>query len=110
MMFSFRNINSEFFKLCGILLLIIILLRMISAEMTVRMYPGKKADKLLITLMLPRGLASAVLATLPVSAGVPGTESFAGITFGVIIVSNIILTIGMYFCGTCNQTVENQVS
>ncbi|MDD2852731.1 MAG: hypothetical protein PHY09_12645 [Desulfuromonadaceae bacterium] len=45
------------------------------------------------------GLASAVLATLPAAAGVSGTESFVTITFGVIIVTNILLTIGMFFIG-----------
>jgi len=103
MMFSFRDINIEFLKLCGAMLLIIILLRMISTEITVRVYPEKQSERLLITLMLPRGLASAVLATLPAAAGVPQTEGFAGITFGVIIVTNILLTVGMYFTGTSNH-------
>lgn len=99
MMFSFREINAEFFKLCGALVLVIVLLRILCTEITVRIYPEKQVDRFLIMLMLPRGLASAVLATLPSAAGVSGTENFVGITFGVIIVSNVLLTLGMFFNG-----------
>ena len=99
MMFSFNSINAEFMTLCGIMLLIIILLRIICTEITVRIYPEKRADRFLIMLMMPRGLASAVLATLPAAAGVAGTESFVTVTFGVIIITNIFLTIGLFFIG-----------
>jgi len=97
MMFSFKSLTTEFMTLCGIMLLIIILLRMICTEITVRLYPEKKKDRFLIMLMMPRGLASAVLATLPAAAGVLGTESFVAVTFGVIIITNILLTVGLFF-------------
>ncbi len=100
MMFTFREINTEFLTICGVMVLIIILLRMICTEITVRVYPEKKSERFLIMLMMPRGLASAVLATLPAAAGVAGTDNFVGITFGVIIISNILLTIGMFFIGS----------
>lgn len=108
MMFSFKDVNREFMTLCGIMLLIIILLRIICTEITVRIYPDKKKERFLITLMMPRGLASAVLATLPAAAGVAGTESFVTVTFGVIIVSNILLTIGMFFIGSNGSSVAEE--
>lgn len=103
MMFSFNELNEEFLALCGVMLLIIILLRMISAEITIRIYPEKKNERFMIMLMMPRGLASAVLATLPGAAGVAGTENFVGITFGVIIVTNVLMTVGMFFAGAGNN-------
>lgn len=97
MIFSFKSLTTEFMTLCGIMLLIIILLRIICTEITVRVYPEKQKDRFLIMLMMPRGLASAVLATLPAAAGVAGTESFVAVTFGVIIITSILLTVGLFF-------------
>lgn len=110
MMFSFKDVNKEFMTLCGIMLLIIILLRIICTEFTVRIYPEKKKERFLITLMMPRGLASAVLATLPAAAGVAGTESFVTVTFGVIIATNALLTIGMFFIGTNGASIAEDTS
>jgi len=109
MMFSFKNLSAEFMTHCFVMLLIIILIRIICTEITIRVYPEKKQDRFLIMLMMPRGLASAVLATLPAAAGVAGTESFVTITFGVIIVTNILLTIGMFFTGSGNGDSSEEV-
>lgn len=110
MMFSFKSLNTDFMTLCGIMLLIIILLRIICTEITVRVYPDKRQDRFLIMLMMPRGLASAVLATLPAAAGVAGTESFVAVTFGVIIVTNIMLTVGLFFIGAkSNKNITEEL-
>ncbi len=108
MMFSFKKVNAEFMTLCGVMVLIIILLRIICTEITIRVYPDKKQDSFLIKLMMPRGLASAVLATLPVAAGVAGTEDLVTITFGVIIATNVLLTIGMFFVGAGNGNTKEE--
>ena len=97
MLFTFKDFGSEFMTFCFVMLLIIILLRIICTEITVRIYPDKKPERYMIMLMMPRGLASAVLATLPAAAGVAGTQSFVSITFAVIIATNILLTLGMSF-------------
>jgi len=99
MMFSFRELNAEFLTMSGVVLLIIILFRIISTEITTRVYPEKKAEQRMIKFMMPRGLASAVLATLPVAAGIENTESFVAITFEIIIATNILMTFGMFFNG-----------
>ena len=44
-------------------------------------------------LVLPHRLAAAVLAILPAGAGIPGTESFTGIVFTVVIATIAITTI-----------------
>jgi len=53
-------------------------------------------DRLVMFSMLPRGLASAVLATLPVSANIKGCEGFIDYTFAVIILTNVIMTAGIF--------------
>ena len=45
--------------------------------------------------MIPRGLAAAVLATFPVSMGLPNAEAYPQIIFFIIITSVIITTIGL---------------
>ncbi|GAB4362247.1 MAG: hypothetical protein Kow00128_01830 [Deltaproteobacteria bacterium] len=49
-------------------------------------------ERKILTAMAPRGLASAVLATLPVAAGIPETDSFIQYTFVVITATNLLLT------------------
>ncbi|HUK84918.1 MAG TPA: cation:proton antiporter, partial [Candidatus Acidoferrum sp.] len=49
----------------------------------------------LMTIMLPRGLAAAVLASLPFTSGVPNSQDFPEIAFVVIIVTIIICTVGV---------------
>ncbi|MGB7971560.1 MAG: cation:proton antiporter [Candidatus Deferrimicrobiaceae bacterium] len=50
----------------------------------------------IITGMAPRGLASAVLATLPSAAGIEGTGSFIQYAIFVIVVTNVILTASVF--------------
>ncbi len=57
----------------------------------------KKGDRFVMMSMLPRGLASAVLATMPVASNIKGTETFVEYTFAVIVLTNILMTIGVYF-------------
>jgi cell volume regulation protein A len=45
--------------------------------------------------MIPRGLAAAVLATFPLSMGLPNAEAYPQIIFFIIITSVIITTIGL---------------
>ena len=54
-----------------------------------------KDSHTLMTVMLPRGLAAAVLASLPLTSGIPNSQDFPQIAFMVIIVTIIICTIGV---------------
>jgi cell volume regulation protein A len=49
----------------------------------------------LMTIMFPRGLAAAVLASLPLTAGVPDSQVFPEIAFIVILTTIIITTVGV---------------
>ena len=54
-----------------------------------------KLDKKVTSVMIPRGLAAAVLATFPLSMGLPNAEAYPQIIFFVILTSVIITTIGL---------------
>jgi cell volume regulation protein A len=53
-------------------------------------------EREIITGMAPRGLASAVLATLPSAAGIEGTDSFIQHAIFVIATTNLILTFSVF--------------
>jgi len=45
--------------------------------------------------MIPRGLAAAVLATYPITMGIPNAETYPQVVFFIILSSVIITTIGL---------------
>jgi cell volume regulation protein A len=49
----------------------------------------------LMTVMLPRGLAAAVLASIPLTSGIPGSNVFPEIAFIVILTTIITCTVGV---------------
>jgi len=52
-------------------------------------------DKKVTEVMIPRGLAAAVLATFPITYGLPNAEAYPQIVFFIIMTSIIITTIGL---------------
>lgn len=52
-------------------------------------------DKTVTNVMIPRGLAAAVLATFPVTMGLPNSEAYPQIVFFIILSSVFITTIGL---------------
>jgi cell volume regulation protein A len=95
MMLSFNSINLQFITISISLLLIIVIMRYISVGIITLIVPEKKQDKFIMLSMIPRGLASAVLASLPLSANIKGSEVFIEYTFAVIILTNILMTAGV---------------
>ena len=52
-------------------------------------------DRQVTYVMIPRGLAAAVLATYPITLGLPNAEAYPQIVFFIILASVIITTIGL---------------
>lgn len=96
MMISFRAMSADFLVSGIALVLLIIAVRYISVEVVGMVFREKRPDRLVMLSMLPRGLASAVLATLPVSANIKGCEEFIDYTFIVIILTNVLMTLGVF--------------
>lgn len=57
---------------------------------------GDRDTRILITGMMPRAMAAAVLASLPVAMGVPGSEALLPATLLVIVGSDIATTFGLF--------------
>jgi cell volume regulation protein A len=54
-----------------------------------------KLDKSVTNSMIPRGLAAAILATYPITMGLPNAEAYPQMIFFIILSSVIITTIGL---------------
>ena len=92
LMASFGQIEYMVF---GILITIAVFFgRGIVAKMTLTKR-FSKLDKAVTNSMIPRGLAAAVLATYPITMGLPNAEAYPQIIFFIILSSVIITTIGM---------------
>jgi cell volume regulation protein A len=78
------------------LMLIIVIVRYISVGITGLIYRDKRGDRFVMLAMLPRGLASAVLATVPVAAKLEGSEGFIDYAFAIIVLTNIVMTAGVF--------------
>jgi len=92
LLFSFSSFTSV---LIGLLLsftflgIRFIVVKMASVKSELRDYGT------LMTVMFPRGLAAAVLASIPLTSGVPGSQVFPEIAFIVILTTIIITTVGV---------------
>jgi cell volume regulation protein A len=92
MLFSFSSLTLVLF---GLLLSSLFLgLRFLAVRMSF-VKSSLRDSQNLVTIMLPRGLAAAVLASLPFTSGVPGSQVFPEIVFVVIITTIVICTIGV---------------
>ncbi len=75
---------------------LIVAMRCLSVEFIGRRTGRVRVDRQALFFMHPRGLASAVLASLPVAAGVRGSEDFIVYTVSVIILTNVLMTAGAF--------------
>jgi cell volume regulation protein A len=53
-----------------------------------------KADKEMVTVSMPRGMAAGVLATLPAAAGIVGTEELPTVVFACVLTTVLIFAVG----------------
>lgn len=91
LLFSFTSPTFIFF---GVFLSFVFLgLRVIVVELSTFKSHARE-NKALMMVMLPRGLAAAVLASLPLTAGVSDAEAFPEIVFMVILTTILVCTLG----------------
>ena len=89
---SFAQIEYVIF---GVIAAIAIYIGRIIITKSVLVRGFSKLDKRVTSVMIPRGLAAAVLATFPLSMGLPNAEAYPQIIFFVIFTSVLITTIGL---------------
>ena len=87
---SLELISGWLIQLALILTAVIFLLRIPAVKVTVRKsIPARDAS--IVAIMVPKGLAAAVLAIIPLQAGVAGGELIKNVTYGVVL-SSIVFT------------------
>ena len=79
----------------GILATIAIYIGRVAMVRTILTKRFSRLDKSVTSVMIPRGLAAAVLATLPITYGLPNAEAYPQIIFFIILSSVIMTTIGL---------------
>jgi cell volume regulation protein A len=92
LLFSLSSVTSLFFGL--FLSLIFLGIRFVVVKMAAVKSELHEYETLM-TIMFPRGLAAAVLASLPLTSGVPDSQFFPEIAFIVIITTIVITTVGV---------------
>jgi cell volume regulation protein A len=102
MIVSFKYLTVHFLYLSIILVFLIVIARYLSSLFFTLVNPDKKGFKNALFGMLPRGLASAVLALAPTAANIKGTEDFVGYSFLVIVMTNAIMTGAVFFSETAS--------
>lgn len=60
------------------------------------LYRGPRAERILVTGMMPRAMAVMVLAATPFAMGVPGSEALIPLALLVVVGSDIATTVGLY--------------
>ena len=89
---SFGQIEYVIF---GILAAVAIYVGRIAITHTALVRGFSKLDKKVTSVMIPRGLAAAVLATIPLTMGLQNGEAYPQIVFFILLTSVIITTIGL---------------
>ncbi|MDP3105136.1 MAG: cation:proton antiporter [Candidatus Methanoperedens sp.] len=96
MMINLNALSNEVLIIAGVIFMVLLLARALGVRILVisdeKIAPFGK----MITAMMPRGLAAAVLATMPLAAGIK-TPYFAEIVFSIIILTNLATTFGVFF-------------
>lgn len=69
---------------------------LVAARLLAVLLAGGGQDRTLLTAMMPRGLATAVLAGIPFSMGVPGSEPFVGLAFLLIVGADLATSVGLF--------------
>ena len=83
------------FVIFGIIAAVAIYVGRIAITHTALVRGFSKLDKKVTSVMIPRGLAAAVLATIPLTMGLQNGEAYPQIIFFIILTSVIITTVGL---------------
>ena len=92
LMATFGQIEYVIF---GVVVTVAVYVGRIGLVKTVLRKGFSKLDKSVTKSMIPRGLAAAVLATYPITMGLPNAEAYPQMIFFIILSSVIITTIGL---------------
>jgi Na+:H+ antiporter len=107
LLFSFTSIYLSLF---GVLLSIVFLgVRMVAVKASMIKSQAKN-ERTLMTVMLPRGLAAAVLASIPLTVGISNSQAFPEVVFIVILATILICTAGTVLLNRNEKKVSAEQS
>ncbi len=93
LLIDFQRFTPEAIAIIFGLTLLLLLGRFLGAQLLFKLRPHFSVrEKWLTVAMVPRGLATAVMAFLPISLGIPGTESFVLYALGTIVLTSFIMS------------------
>lgn len=95
-MMDFGSVDSRFLLVSLLLLFIILAVRYISTEIVCMFFREKKEIRFIIFSMMPRGLASAILAMLPLTINMKDSAKFITYTFAIIVLTNVVMSTGIF--------------
>lgn len=107
-----HKVSWEFFDRLFILILLIVMARYIAVYAVYRLENANKSDeekipkkeRFFMLSMIGRALATAIMAYMPINAGIPGTSKFPEYAFMVIIITNVLLTAGVWYGSYMSKT------
>ena len=96
-MFSVGKLDLQLVVAAVAMLGIIILARYAAVRLLVAARPEEGEDRDVLFIMMPRGLTSVALAAILVTTATADVSFLVDAAFTVIILTNIVLTIGVFF-------------
>jgi len=115
-------VKSAFFVALGVLItfkdprlflygallgLVLLLVRYLAVKLSTIGLDTSSKEEGIMSFMTPRGLSTAVMATIPfVQYGIGGTQAFIEIAFSVIIFTSIISTLGIFYIEYTTQAAD----
>jgi len=95
MLFGVKNMDFTFFIGTILIVTIVIGIRYVNIQAFAALFSSHREDSALYFYMIPRGLATAVLAGMPIAKGIPNTEHFMDYAFALILISTLFMTFGI---------------
>lgn len=103
MMFNTDALTSDILYLEGVVFLVLVVARILGVRILVMSDKKIAPSGKIITAMMARGLAAAVLAAMPLASGIK-IPYFAEIVFSIIILTNLATTFGVFVLERKNVT------
>ncbi|MFH1257693.1 MAG: hypothetical protein V1658_02050, partial [Candidatus Micrarchaeota archaeon] len=102
------NVTMTIIIVAAFLILLIGLARFLGVKLLSQLFTDPRQNMLMVT-MMPRGLAAAVLAFLPFRQGIANLDYFSEIVFLVIVLTNLVATIGVYMFESSERDAKPRI-
>lgn len=97
LIFVVDRLSSTLFLLSFAILGVIVAARVLAVKVLVSMRPEEQGDQDVLFIMMPRGLTSVVVASTVAATAVVDASILLDVTFIVIILTNVVMTVGVLF-------------